>query len=123
VRRVGFTFDLLAIVVFVVIGRHTHDHGESLGGIASTTWPFLVGLVIAWSVRTATRRSPTTVPSGVEVTAVTVAVGMILRVIAGQGTAFAFVLVAIGFLGLVMVGWRSIWVWIVRRRQFENARE
>jgi hypothetical protein len=31
---------------------------------------------------------------------------MVLRVIAGQGTAFAFVLVALVFLGLFLVGWR-----------------
>jgi hypothetical protein len=33
---------------------------------------------------------------------------MILRVIAGQGTAFAFVLVALGFLGALMLAWRIV---------------
>jgi len=31
---------------------------------------------------------------------------MVLRVIAGHGTAFAFVLVALVFLGLFLMGWR-----------------
>ena len=35
-----------------------------------------------------------------------VALGMVLRVVAGQGTALAFILVALVFLGLFLVGWR-----------------
>jgi hypothetical protein len=31
---------------------------------------------------------------------------MVLRVVSGQGTAVAFVVVAFGFLGLTMLGWR-----------------
>ncbi len=38
----------------------------------------------------------------------TVAVGMTLRVIAGQGTAVAFIAVALGFLGLFLLGWRLL---------------
>ena len=42
-------------------------------------------------------RQPTAlVPTGVGVWLGTVAVGMALRVLAGQGTAFAFILVALG---------------------------
>ena len=34
--------------------------------------------------------------------------GMVLRVVAGQGTAVAFVLVALAFLGLFLLGWRVV---------------
>ena len=34
--------------------------------------------------------------------------GMALRVAAGQGTALAFVLVALAFLGLFLLGWRVV---------------
>jgi hypothetical protein len=34
--------------------------------------------------------------------------GMALRVAAGQGTAAAFVLVALAFLGLFLLGWRLV---------------
>jgi hypothetical protein len=44
-----------------------------------------------------------------------VVVGMTLRVVAGQGSAFAFILVALGFLGAMMIGWRVL-VSAVRRR-------
>ena len=45
-------------------------------------------------------------PAGVAARLGAVAVGMVLRVIAGQGTAFAFILVALAFLGLFLLGWR-----------------
>jgi DUF3054 family protein len=35
-----------------------------------------------------------------------VAVGMTLRVVAGQGTAAAFIAVALAFLALFLLGWR-----------------
>ena len=34
--------------------------------------------------------------------------GMVLRVVAGQGTAVAFVGVALAFLGLFLLGWRLV---------------
>jgi FtsH-binding integral membrane protein len=38
----------------------------------------------------------------------TVALGMVLRVVAGQGTAVAFIVVALVFLGLFLLGWRAL---------------
>ena len=37
-----------------------------------------------------------------------VALGMVLRVVSGQGTAFAFIVVALAFLGLFLLGWRML---------------
>jgi hypothetical protein len=37
-----------------------------------------------------------------------VALGMLLRVISGQGTAPAFIGVALAFLGLFLLGWRLL---------------
>jgi hypothetical protein len=51
----------------------------------------------------------------------TVAVGMTLRVLAGQGTAFAFILVALAFLGLFQLGWRLVWRWASPRLLTEDA--
>jgi hypothetical protein len=33
---------------------------------------------------------------------------MVLRVVAGQGTAAAFIVVALAFLGLFLLGWRLL---------------
>jgi hypothetical protein len=37
-----------------------------------------------------------------------VALGMTFRVISGQGTAVAFIVVALAFLGLFLLGWRIL---------------
>jgi hypothetical protein len=106
-RRLGSVpavaaIDLVAVVVFVAIGRSVHHHGLNLSGWVSTAWPFLIGLAAGWLLARRARRQPAALSTGFAITIVTVAVGMFLRVVAGQGTAVAFVLVALGFLGAVM---------------------
>ena len=94
------------MLAFVVIGRASHAKGESLAGIASTAWPFLAGLACGWLAARGWRRPAALAPAGVGAWLGTVAVGMVLRVVSGQGTAVAFVLVALAFLGLFLLGWR-----------------
>jgi multisubunit Na+/H+ antiporter MnhB subunit len=93
-----------------------HDHGISLRGLASTSWPFAVGIGVGWLLLLVLHRPGTSLSDGMLVAVATVAVGMVLRVVSGQGTAVAFVLVAIGFLGALMVGWRAACLGLVRRR-------
>lgn len=105
--------DVLSVVLFVVIGRASHHHGESAEGIASTAWPFAVGLGAGWMLLAALgklrgrRVSFESLPAGAAVCVTTVVIGMALRVVAGQGTAPAFVAVATGFLGAVMLAGRA----------------
>jgi len=106
--RLALVLDCCCVLAFVVVGRASHEHGESAGGIASTAWPFLAGLACGWLAVRAWRRPTGLVPAGVGAWLGTVAVGMVLRVVAGQGTAVAFVLVALGFLGLFLLGWRLV---------------
>jgi hypothetical protein len=129
--------DIVWVLVFVVIGRASHTKGEALGGIASTAWPFLAGLGAGWLVifllhrgllhqglpwhrlpwhrlpwhrARGTRPLPAfaVMPAGVVAWLATVAVGMALRVACGQGTAVAFIVVALAFLGLFLLGWRLL---------------
>jgi hypothetical protein len=104
--RAAVALDLVAVLVFVGIGRAAHAHGESIGGLASTAWPFATGLAVGWLVLAFLRRPAGSITSGALVCLLTVAVGMTLRVLAGQGTAVAFVVVALCFLGASMCGWR-----------------
>ncbi len=104
----GCIADCLCVLVFVVIGRASHTKGETLAGIASTAWPFLAGLGCGWLVTRAWRRPLALFPSGTGAWLGAVAVGMVLRVVAGQGTAVAFVFVALAFLGLFMLTWRAL---------------
>ena len=100
--------DFCCVAVFVIIGRAAHTDGETLGGIASTAWPFLCGLGAGWAAARAWRRPLGLVPAGLGAWLGTVAVGMVLRVVAGQGTAAAFIVVALAFLGLFLLGWRVV---------------
>ena len=117
-RRAAVALDLVVVLLFVGIGRAAHDHGLSIGGMASTAWPFVGGLAVGWAVLILAHRVPVSLGSGALVCGATVAVGMALRVIAGQGTAVAFVVVALCFLGASMCGWRLL----VRLRGRLNGR-
>ena len=98
--------DVCCVLVFVIIGRASHTQGETAGGIASTSWPFLAGLAAGWLASRAWLRPLALRPSGVAVWLCTVAIGMVLRVVSGQGTAVAFIIVSVLFLGLFLLGWR-----------------
>lgn len=107
-RKTSAAVDLVMILTFVAIGRSVHDHGVRLAGMASTTWPFAAGLALGCVVLAVRRRSSTSLSGGLTVCVVTVATGMALRAISGQGIAWAFVIVALAFLGAMMLGWRVL---------------
>src|SRR6516162_1107009 len=113
--RLAVILDCCCVLVFVIIGRASHTKGESLGGIASTAWPFLAGLAGGWLGTRAWRRPLALAPAGVGAWLGAALLGMGLRVAAGQGTAVAFVLVAVAFLGLFLLGWRLA-AWLIGRR-------
>ena len=104
----GVLADVCCVLAFVVIGRANHHDGVSLAGVVSTVWPFLTGLVIGVVATRAWRNPLALVPAGVGVWIATVAVGQLLRVVSGQGTDGAFILVSAAFLGLFMFGWRVV---------------
>ena len=100
--------DIACVLIFVIIGRASHTKGESLAGIASTSWPFLAGLGLGWLAARGWRRPLAIRPEGLVIWLCTVALGMILRVVSGQGTAIAFIVVALAFLALFLLGWRLL---------------
>lgn len=105
-RFLGITADVILVLAFVIIGRASHHDGGGLPGLISTAWPFLGGLAAGEIAGRGWRRPLALWPAGVSAWLGTVAVGMTLRVIAGQGTALAFIGVALAFLGLFLLGWR-----------------
>jgi hypothetical protein len=107
--------DMCCVLAFVVIGRASHSDGETLAGIASTAWPFLAGLVAGEVATMGWLRPFALLPTGVGVWLFTVAVGQVLRVVAGQGTALAFIVVSLLFLGLFLLGWRLAARWAAVR--------
>lgn len=112
--------DVASVVVFVAIGRRSHDEGSALTGIVETAAPFLIGLAVAWLAVRAWRW-PSAVATGIAIWPVTVLVGMVCRsVIFDDGTAASFVIVATLFLGACIVGWRAV-ITALRRRQKSTA--
>jgi hypothetical protein len=106
--RLAVVLDIACVLIFVIIGRASHTTGESLAGIASTSWPFLAGLGVGWLAARGWRRPLAIRPEGLAIWLCTVALGMILRVVSGQGTAPAFIVVALAFLALFLLGWRLL---------------
>lgn len=56
------------------------------------------------------------VPTGVVVWLGAVVIGMILRVLSGQGTQFSFIVVATLVLGAFLLGWRALAPLVVKIR-------
>jgi FtsH-binding integral membrane protein len=107
--RLAVILDCCCVLAFVIIGRASH--GEGLAGIASTAWPFLAGLAGGWlaaGLAGAWRQPFRLWQAGVGAWLGTVTLGMVFRVVSGQGTALAFIAVALAFLGLFLLGWRLL---------------
>lgn len=115
--RVAQAFDVILVLVFVVIGRASHKEDLSILGILVTLWPFLVGLVVGHIVMRAWRAPLRIVWTGIGIWIATVVVGMLLRLLSGQGVELSFVVVATIVLGIFLLGWRAIALLVTRRKR------
>jgi FlaA1/EpsC-like NDP-sugar epimerase len=100
--------DLVLVLVFVLIGRGSHEEGFTLLGTLNTAWPFVAGLALGW--RTA-----------LPVWASTVVIGVLLRALSGQGVAVSFVIVTLLVLAAFLFGWRALARLVVTRRTRREA--
>lgn len=113
--------DAVLVLVFAVIGRASHQ--EDPAGFLLTAWPFLVALLLGHAAALllpARPRRPWSLPWGAVVWAVTVAGGMLLRLVGGDTAEVPFVIVATLVLGVFLLGWRGLAA-VVRR--FRGRRE
>jgi hypothetical protein len=100
--------DLLVVTVFVLIGRRSHDEGESVAGFLRVWWPFAAGLGVS-SLGAGSWWHPFVWKRVAVAWIGTVVLGMVLRIgIEGRQFKPAFVIVTIVFLGAGMFGWRAI---------------
>ena len=106
-----FAVDALAILLFAALGRRNHDEGSTVTGVLVVAWPFLAGWTIAWFA-TRLRRHPRAPAAAARALALAIPVALLLRVATGRGIAPAFIVVAIVFLGLVLVGRRALFALI-----------
>jgi hypothetical protein len=94
--------DVVAVVVFVAIGRRNHDGSTSFLNILGVAAPFLIALGASW-IGLRTWREPFNRASFVATWVITVIVGLLLRrVVFDRGIAMAFIIVAVITLGLLL---------------------
>lgn len=106
--------DVLAVVVFVVAGRRTHD-GDGLVGLLATAAPFLAALALGWLLARAWR-APAALRTGLVVWPVTVAGGLALRAAATGRLPASFAVVTAVALGVLLLGWRAVAAGLGRAR-------
>jgi hypothetical protein len=114
--------DALLIMVFAAIGRDAHQRGDIIIGVLLTAWPFLAGAALGWLSFRVWRSPLTVLPSGLGVWTGALAGGMILRAITGQTVVFAFVVVALLSLGILLVGYRLLLAGIRRMGRARRPR-
>jgi lipopolysaccharide export LptBFGC system permease protein LptF len=122
--RVGLAFgvDLAATLLFVSVGRSSHQGDPGLPGLLVTWWPFAIALILGWLGTVAWKRPFGILWPGAGIALVTVAGGMLLRAASGQGTAVPFLIVATLSLLLLLVGWRAaVGLWRRSRRRTAPA--
>lgn len=114
-RRVAIAaaLDVAAIVLFVVIGRRSHDEGGSVVvEAAKVAAPFLLALALGWVIARAWAAPFAPIPTGIVVWLVTIVAGLLLRrFVFDGGTALPFIIVASLFTLLLLVGWRVACEW------------
>jgi hypothetical protein len=110
--------DVVAILLFVTLGRSSHDEGgNAVTGALKVAAPFLIALAIGWIVARAWTSPTAAAPTGMVIWVVTIVGGMLLRhFVFDRGTALPFIIVASAFTLLFLVGWRLLWEWWSGRR-------
>ncbi len=106
---VAAALDVASVLLFVAIGRRSHDEGGSvLVGVAKVAAPFLIALAVSW-IASRAWRAPTARRTAIAVWLVTVALGMLLRhTLFDRGTATSFIVVTAIVTGVLLFGWRGV---------------
>ena len=113
---VSFVVDVACIVLFVVLGRRSHDEdGSFVSSTASVAAPFLIALAVGWLLARAWR-NPTALATVAVIWVVTVALGMVLRnLVFDRGTAASFIVVASIVTFVLLFGWRLLYNKVLAR--------
>jgi hypothetical protein len=119
--------DVVVVLAFAAIGRNSHAETDTLTGILTTAWPYLVATVVGsvlGSLISLARRHPTRPyawRTGIVVWLTTVVLGMVLRMATGDTAAWPFWIVAFITLGIGLLGWRGVARLAGRRADRRNA--
>lgn len=103
--------DVIAVLVFSILGRGAHNRTPGIAGVLETAWPFLLALAVAWVVRLVWRSgaAPLSMSTAGYLWAVTLIGGMLIRGLAtGRIPHWSFMIVAAIALAVLFFGWRAV---------------
>jgi len=111
----AFAIDLIAVLIFAIVGRSSHAEAIEILGVSLTAWPFLTGTVAGTLIALVWHRirpgldaaAPAGLATGVVVWVCTVVGGIALRLASGDTAEPPFVVVATIALGVLLLGWRA----------------
>ncbi|HEY9292056.1 MAG TPA: DUF3054 domain-containing protein [Microlunatus sp.] len=118
---VAVGIDVVAVLLFALVGRRNHDEANTLLGVLGTAWPYLAAAVVGSLIarmlfKRLGGRNPYSWTTSITVWLTTVILGMALRLLGGDTAAWPFWVVAFISLGILMVGWRWVARAILRAR-------
>lgn len=120
-RAFRVVIDLVLVVAFAALGRASHQEALDPAGMARTAVPFLGGTLLVWIFLVLTNRRFTPLREGTVVWASTLVLGLLFRVMVGDGAQPAFVAVTAAVLAAFLIGWRALW-WLATRGRGGPAR-
>lgn len=112
-RLIALAVDVVAVLVFALIGGASHGSG---GEVLRIAWPFVVGLLTAWALPHVWRVPWLLWPAGVTVWVLTTGIGLVLRWLTGGGVSGAMPWITVGVLGVLLLVARPLVGRIVRAR-------
>lgn len=115
-RILAIVLDVLVVLAFAAIGRNAHGEVLDASGWFRTAAPFLAGALIAWVAMVLRPLADTPWRQGLIVWAATLGLGMVFRLLLGEGVQLSFVIVAGIALAIGFFGWRGIAAVIARAR-------
>lgn len=124
----AFAIDLIAVLVFAIVGRSSHAESVEAIGVGLTAWPFLVSallgtvLALLWHRARPERQSvaPAGLVAGTVVWLCTAVGGIALRLLSGDTAETPFIIVATIALGVLLIGWR-LGYRLIRRARHATA--
>lgn len=119
-RSVGALIgDVLAVMLFVIIGLFQHGQELSAQNMFLVGWPFLVGVLIGHLAIRSWRAPFRLWPHGVFIWAITVVCCMAIRTLFSAGTETSFVVVTAIVTGVLMLGWRAVALFLTRGERLQ----